>query len=98
MVSICCGYSVVYVCTCLLTCLAIQTFRKFKNFASSIDAVYLVEASASLREIQKQLLCGADAALEATDIGHKSVSKHLGVPIIWVEDIRLLPYSKCRSR
>ncbi|KAL1967049.1 hypothetical protein VTN77DRAFT_3573 [Rasamsonia byssochlamydoides] len=71
----------------------LRTFRKFKSFASSIDAVYLVEASASLREIQKQLLCGADATLEETDIGHKSVSKHLGVPIIWVEDIRLLPYN-----
>lgn len=66
-------------------------FRNFKSFASSIEGIYLVETSATLREIQKQLLCGDDAAMEETDIGHKSVSKYFDVPIVWVEDIRLLP-------
>lgn len=70
----------------------LRTFRNFKSFASSIEAIYLVEASAALREIQKQRLCGDDAVMEETDIGHKSISKHLNIPVIWVEDIRLLPH------
>lgn len=74
-----------------------QTFRNFKSFASSIEAIYLVEASAALREIQKQRLCGDDAVMEETDIGHKSISKHLNIPVIWVEDIRLLPHGELRS-
>lgn len=53
-----------------------------------------MEASPALREIQKQLLCGDDAPIEETEIGHKSISKHIGVPVIWVEDIRLLPHRK----
>jgi SAM-dependent MidA family methyltransferase len=68
----------------------LRTIRNFKAFSSNIEAVYLVEASSSLREVQKQLLCG-DAIIEKTDIGYRSISKYLGVPIMWVEDIRLLP-------
>ncbi|OJJ46605.1 hypothetical protein ASPZODRAFT_96917 [Penicilliopsis zonata CBS 506.65] len=68
----------------------LRTFRNFKSFASSIEAIYLVEASAALRQVQKQRLCG-DAPMEETEIGHRSISKHLNVPIVWVEDIRLLP-------
>ena len=72
-----------------------QTFRNFKSFASSVETVYLVEASAALREMQKRLLCGEDAVLQETEIGHKSTSKYFDVPIVWVEDIRLLP--NCRA-
>lgn len=32
--------------------------------------------------------------MEETEIGHRSVNRHIGVPVIWVEDIRLLPHSK----
>jgi hypothetical protein len=46
-----------------------------------------------LREVQKKLLCG-DAAMEETDIGHRSTSKYFDVPVIWVEDIRLLPHGE----
>lgn len=52
--------------------------------------VYLVEASPLLRDVQKQVLCG-DAPLEEVDIGHRSTSVHLGVPIIWTEHIRSVP-------
>lgn len=52
-----------------------------------------MEASATLREVQRKLLCG-DAAMEETDIGHRSTSKYFNVPVIWVEDIRLLPQGK----
>lgn len=72
----------------------IQTFRNFRSFASSIEAIYLVEASSTLREVQKRLLCGEDAAMEETDIGHRSVCKYFDVPVIWVEDIRLLPHGE----
>ncbi|KAL1955470.1 hypothetical protein VTO42DRAFT_8496 [Malbranchea cinnamomea] len=68
----------------------LRSFRNFNNFASSVEAVYLVEASDRLREKQKQLLCG-DAPMEETDIGYKSTSTHLGVPVVWVNHIRSLP-------
>ncbi|GKZ40459.1 hypothetical protein AbraIFM66951_000223 [Aspergillus brasiliensis] len=71
----------------------LRTFRNFKMFSSSIEAIYLVEASATLREVQKKLLCG-DAVMEETDIGHKSTCKYFDVPIVWVEDIRLLPHEE----
>jgi hypothetical protein len=75
-----------------------QTFRNFKMFSSSVEAIYLVEASATLREVQKRLLCGEEAAMEETDIGHKSVCKYFDVPVVWVEDIRLLPHGKRRAQ
>lgn len=71
-----------------------QTFRNFKMFSSSVEAIYLVEASATLREVQKRLLCGEEAALEETDIGHRSTCKYFDVPVVWVEDIRLLPHGE----
>ena len=71
----------------------IQALRNFKTFTSSIEVIYLVEASATLRDVQRKLLCG-DAAMEETDIGHRSTSKYFNVPVIWVEDIRLLPQGK----
>lgn len=59
--------------------------------ASSIEAIYLVEASPSLREAQKKLLCG-DAPMEEIDIGHQSTSKYSDqLKIIWCEDMRFIP-------
>ena len=57
---------------------------------SSIESVYLVEASPTLRDSQKQLLCG-DSALEEIDIGFRSISKYARVPVTWCEDIRFVP-------
>lgn len=74
----------------------LRAFRNFKTFTSSIDAIYLVEASATLREVQRKLLCG-DAAMEETDIGHKSTCKYFDVPVVWVEDIRLLPQEEDKT-
>lgn len=68
----------------------VQSIRNFKSFASSVEAVYLVEASDTLREVQKKLLCG-DAAVEEIDIGYRSTSSHLDVPVVWVNHIRFLP-------
>jgi NADH dehydrogenase [ubiquinone] 1 alpha subcomplex assembly factor 7 len=58
--------------------------------ASSIEAVYLVEASPALRDAQKKLLCG-DATMTETPIGFQSTSKYASLPIIWTENIRFIP-------
>ncbi|KAI9049283.1 hypothetical protein LZ554_007130 [Drepanopeziza brunnea f. sp. 'monogermtubi'] len=68
----------------------LRTIKNFGPMAKSIEAVYLVEASPSLREAQKQLLCG-DAPIEETSIGHRSTSKYAGIPVIWTENIRFVP-------
>lgn len=67
-----------------------QTISNFRTLASSIESVYLVEASPSLREKQKTLLCG-DAAMQEINIGFRSQSKYFQVPITWCEDIRFVP-------
>lgn len=71
-----------------------QTFRNFKSFASSLEAIYLVEASVELMHMQKQLLCGKEAVIEEIDIGHRSKCKYFDVSVVWVQDIRLLPKRK----
>ncbi|MCJ1393784.1 hypothetical protein MMC18_006660 [Xylographa bjoerkii] len=68
----------------------LRTIRNFKPLAASIEAVYLVEASSSLRNKQKQLLCG-DEPMEEIDIGFRSRSKYSNLPVIWCEDIRFVP-------
>jgi len=68
----------------------LRTLRNFKPIASSIEAVYLVEASPSLREAQKQLLCG-DAPMTESSIGYQSTSRYANLPIIWTENIRFVP-------
>ena len=58
---------------------------------AAIEGVYLVEASAALRQAQHKLLCGANP-LEETELGHKSRSKYTDqIEVFWYEDIRLLP-------
>ncbi|KAI9738121.1 MAG: hypothetical protein M1818_005549 [Claussenomyces sp. TS43310] len=71
----------------------LRTIRNFKSMTSSIEAVYMVEASPSLREAQKQLLCG-DAPMNETSIGFQSTSKYSSIPVIWTENIRFVPTSK----
>ncbi|CAK7223320.1 hypothetical protein SBRCBS47491_005168 [Sporothrix bragantina] len=67
----------------------LRTIRHF-GLAKSIDAVYMVEASAQLRETQKNLLCGPDAQLTESKFGYHSVGKH-GMPIVWTETIQSIP-------
>jgi len=73
-----------------------QTVRNFSALASSIESVYLIEASPSLREKQKQLLC-ADAPMDEIDIGFQSISKYGGIPVTWCEDIRFVPNDASKS-
>ncbi|KAI9848364.1 MAG: hypothetical protein M1838_000550 [Thelocarpon superellum] len=74
----------------------LRSIRHFKPLASSIETVYLVEASPSLRESQRKLLCG-DRPMEETPHGFRSRSKYSGIPIIWCEDIRFVPSQPGRS-
>ncbi|RKF73474.1 Protein arginine methyltransferase NDUFAF7, mitochondrial [Golovinomyces cichoracearum] len=71
----------------------LRTLRSFTQMSSKIEAIYLIEASPSLREIQKNLLCG-DKPMEKTSIGYRSISKYMDLPIIWTENIRFLPQAQ----
>ena len=56
-----------------------------------MEAVYLVEASANLREAQHKLLCGDKPLLE-NDMGQESTSRHSDdLKIVWAEELRLVP-------
>ncbi|OAA58048.1 DUF185 domain containing protein [Niveomyces insectorum RCEF 264] len=68
----------------------LRTIRHF-GLAKSIDAVYLVEASAQLRDTQKELLCGPNATLTESKTGYHGVSARIGLPIVWTETIQAVP-------
>lgn len=70
-----------------------QTLNNFDPLASAIEQIYLVEASHTLRESQRKLLCG-DSPLERIEIGFRSRSKYSNLPIVWCEDIRFVPNGK----
>lgn len=65
--------------------------------AASIDAVYMVEASGALRQAQKNLLCGEDAAMSESKAGYHSTSKYSGLPIVWTETIRSIPQGPAKT-
>jgi NADH dehydrogenase [ubiquinone] 1 alpha subcomplex assembly factor 7 len=68
-----------------------QTISTFKPFAKSIEEIYLVEASPTLRTQQSQLLCNNDN-LQQSELGWTNTCKYLpGCNITWVEDIRFIP-------
>ncbi|KAF4829204.1 Protein arginine methyltransferase NDUFAF7 [Colletotrichum tropicale] len=69
----------------------LRTMQNFKEFASSIDAIYMVEASPQLREAQKNLLCGPDAPMTESKVGYHSVCKYTSLPIVWTETIKSIP-------
>uniref|UniRef100_L2GH39 Protein arginine methyltransferase NDUFAF7 n=1 Tax=Colletotrichum fructicola (strain Nara gc5) TaxID=1213859 RepID=L2GH39_COLFN len=69
----------------------LRTMQNFKEFASSIDAIYMVEASPQLREAQKNLLCGPDAPMTESKVGYHSVCKYESLPIVWTETIKSIP-------
>lgn len=75
----------------------LRTIRNFKPMASSIETIYMVEASPVLRETQRKLLC-ASAPLEDHPKGYQSKSKHLpGVPIVWIEDLAFKPQEPSKT-
>ena len=60
---------------------------------NSIDAIYMVEASPTLRIAQKNLLCGEDAPMTESKVGYHSVCKSTSIPIVWTETIKSIPIS-----
>ncbi|KAI0881860.1 DUF185-domain-containing protein [Annulohypoxylon maeteangense] len=69
----------------------LRTIRNFKDMSSSIETVYMVEASKELRTTQKNLLCGEDAVMTESKIGWHSTCKYSGLPIIWTDSIKAIP-------
>jgi len=61
---------------------------------AAIDAIYMVETSAQLREAQKNLLCGPDAPMTESKVGYHSICKQTNLPIVWTQAIQSIPKSK----
>ncbi|EPE30186.1 S-adenosyl-L-methionine-dependent methyltransferase [Glarea lozoyensis ATCC 20868] len=74
----------------------LRTIRNFEPMGLKVDNVYMVEASASLRDAQKKLLCG-DAEMKEIDIGHESTSKYSAIPVVWTDNIRFIPSGQYKS-
>ena len=66
---------------------------RFKTLSQSIDNIFLVEASSSLREQQKTLLCGT-APMEQVGNGLRCKSSRLNSSITWFEDMSMVPSGK----
>ncbi|KAF3059830.1 NADH dehydrogenase [ubiquinone] complex I, assembly factor 7 [Daldinia childiae] len=75
----------------------LRTIRNFKDMASSIDTIYMVEASVELRTAQKNLLCGKDAVMTESEIGWHSTSKYNGLPIVWTDSIKAIPQDSSKT-
>ncbi|KAK4216687.1 putative S-adenosyl-L-methionine-dependent methyltransferase-domain-containing protein [Rhypophila decipiens] len=71
----------------------LRTIQSFPAMANSIDAIYMVEASAELRLAQKKLLCGEDAPMTESKVGYHSICKYTSLPIVWTETIKSIPIS-----
>ncbi|KAM3420997.1 Protein arginine methyltransferase NDUFAF7 [Cercospora zeina] len=69
----------------------LRTIRNFPPLAKAIEAVYLIEASETLRQAQHKLLCG-DNPMTETKLGWESVSKHCSdLKVVWTEDHKFVP-------
>ncbi|KAK9417146.1 putative Protein arginine methyltransferase NDUFAF7 [Seiridium unicorne] len=75
----------------------LRTIRNFPNMVSSIEAIYMVEASPELRQAQKNLLCGEDALMTESKIGYHSTSKYSNLPIVWTETIQAVPQAATKT-
>lgn len=51
----------------------------------------MIEASPTLRETQRKVLCGDNAKLSATDGGHRGQSQWSKTPILWYEAVGEVP-------
>ncbi|RPB08287.1 DUF185-domain-containing protein [Morchella conica CCBAS932] len=68
----------------------LRTLNSFKSLRDAISEIYLIEASASLRETQRKLLCGEATSFESIKKGERCMSKY-GIPIVWYEDLSFVP-------
>ncbi|KAI1660343.1 DUF185 domain-containing protein [Daldinia decipiens] len=73
----------------------LRTIRNFKGMTSSIETIYMVEASSELRTVQKNLLCGEDAEMTEYIRGwhsiYKCTSKYNGLRIVWADSLKAIP-------
>jgi NADH dehydrogenase [ubiquinone] 1 alpha subcomplex assembly factor 7 len=76
----------------------LRTITTFQAFAKSVEAIYLVEAGEGMRETQKRVLCGEEKAFTQTDRGWSCESNYEGLPVVWVEDINLLPKDETKAK
>lgn len=76
----------------------LRTIATFKAFTRSIEGVFLVEAGEGLRQAQKMLLCGEEKEMIKTEMGWSCVSKYAEIPVMWVEDISLLPKDEGKQK
>ncbi|EME77403.1 uncharacterized protein MYCFIDRAFT_191514 [Pseudocercospora fijiensis CIRAD86] len=69
----------------------LRTIRNFPPLAKAVEAVYLIEASDTLRKTQHELLCG-DNPMTETKLGWESISRHSpDLKIVWTEDHKFVP-------
>ena len=59
--------------------------------AKAIETIYLVEASARLREAQRKRLCGNEAPMTESNMGWHSPCKYGSIQIVWTETIQGVP-------
>ncbi|KAF8243535.1 DUF185-domain-containing protein, partial [Wilcoxina mikolae CBS 423.85] len=71
----------------------LRTLTNFRSLASAISSIFLVEASASLRAVQAQLLCGSDTTTPLSDGGFTAKSKpeYNSIPITWYPTLSSVP-------
>lgn len=64
--------------------------RSFPQFANAIKEVYMIEASPTLRNMQRKLLCGEQSCLKHADSGYRCSTKWDNT-IYWFESIKEVP-------
>lgn len=68
-----------------------QTISSFKQFAQSIEAVYMVEASMDLTKQQAKRLSDTDEPAKS-ELGYAAPCKYIpNCTVNWCEDIRFVP-------
>jgi NADH dehydrogenase [ubiquinone] 1 alpha subcomplex assembly factor 7 len=67
--------------------------RSFKQFDQSIKEIYMIEASPTLRHLQRNLLCGEGEVLTPADTGYRATTRW-GTPIFWFETAKEIPRDK----
>ncbi|TWU74776.1 hypothetical protein ED733_006043 [Metarhizium rileyi] len=69
----------------------LRTIKRFPAMSESIESVFMVEASPELQQKQRNLLCGSDTPSDGREAECRSITRHLGKPIVWAESLRSIP-------
>ncbi|ANB11614.1 hypothetical protein AWJ20_4435 [Sugiyamaella lignohabitans] len=68
----------------------LRAARSFPQFNEAIKEIYMIEASPTLRNMQKNLLCGDSTILNPADTGFRGTTKWNN-PIFWYDNVKELP-------